>query len=105
MSNEAGLTTPKAIDDFIHVLTVTLGGLHLVGASLLNELRDLAVKGLQVPALVEKIAYMAEKKGTTGCEQGITDPETGAFECTRNNRGECECYTFDEFAEEIRKLK
>jgi hypothetical protein len=31
----------------------------------------------------------------------MTDPSTGAFECRRADRGDCNCYEFDELADAI----
>lgn len=50
----------------------------------------------------EQIAKLLEKKGVGTCELGGTDYSTGAFECSRLYRGECNCPEFDEMADAIR---
>ncbi len=53
---------------------------------------------------IERAAKVLDKRGAASCERGSTDPSTGAFECRRADRGECNCYEFDEAAEEVRAL-
>ena len=38
------------------------------------------------------------------CERGGFDPSTGVFECARENRGDCNCFEFDEAADEVAKI-
>ena len=50
----------------------------------------------------EACAKMLDARGVSSCERGTIDYSTGAFECRRLERGECNCSEFDELAEEIR---
>lgn len=56
-------------------------------------------------ATLEQAAKLLDKHGISACERGSVDPSTGSFECSRLNRGDCNCYEFDELAEKVRALQ
>jgi len=61
-----------------------------------------AVLPLIRAAVIEECAKIVARIGE--CTLGQPDPSTGAWECGRQDRGECNCFEFEEAAEEIRAL-
>jgi hypothetical protein len=58
-----------------------------------------------VEAETEACAKILDARGVSACERGMSDPDTGAFECRKLSDGECNCFEFDEAAAAIRARK
>jgi hypothetical protein len=82
------------------------------------ECRPLALKRVRIqvgeftqsPAddqnrMVDQAIKTIAHHGYEGCEYGNMDPETGAVECRKESRGECNCYEFSEAIDSLRALK
>ena len=86
---------------YFHILRLKLLSreqlLHLGGAQQLIEAAR--IEGV-------KAGLKAAEKITRGplCELSSTDWTTGAIECGKDNRGECNCYEFNERADDIAAL-
>ena len=68
------------------------------------EKRVAAALAQSAAEMRERCEKLVRAHGINGCERGMTDPSTGAFECRRADRGDCNCYEFDELADDIAAL-